>query len=92
MFDVHIHGRESFHRSEGFYVGLKPSGHPMNTRIAILALLTALSTGNAGAIQMDPGLQDTLSPPISLARTNITIGGKPDEWLASRTTTIPSSG
>jgi hypothetical protein len=63
VFDVHIHGRESFHRSEGFDVGLKPSGHPMNTRIAILAILTALSTGTAGAIQRDPGLQDTLSPP-----------------------------
>lgn len=81
MFDVHINGRESFHRSEGFDVGLKPSGHPMNTRIAILAILTALSTGTAGAIQRDPGLQDTLSPPISLARLNITISGKPDEWL-----------
>ena len=81
MFGVHIQGRESFHHSGGFDVGLNPSGHPMNTRFAILALLTALSTGTAGGIQIDPGLQDTLLPPISLAQANIPIGGKPDEWL-----------
>src|SRR5271167_4905787 len=46
----------------------------MNIRLAIFALLTALSVDRAGAMPVEPSLQD--APP----QPNIAIDPKPDEW------------
>lgn len=52
----------------------------MNIRLAIFALLAALSAGRAGAMPVEPGLQDAPSPRLPTVQPNIAIGARPDEW------------